>query len=149
MTIEIANAIKADLGAIAKIHRTARQAAMPWLPEIHSAEEDQWFFKNIVFASETLLVARKATVILGFASFKDGWLNQLYVAPAHQRKGVGAALLAAVKSASPALQLWTFQQNHAARRFYAARGFVECERTDGQGNEEKTPDIRMDCRVGF
>jgi len=103
----------------------------------------------VVFANETLLVAREATVILGFASFKDGWLNQLYVAPAHWRKGVGGKLLVAVQASQPVLQLWTFQRNHAALQFYAAHGFVECERTDGQGNEENTPDIRMECRVGF
>ena len=39
-------------------------------------------------------------------------------------------------------QLWTFQDNARARRFYEARGFVAEEFTDGAGNEEKTPDVR-------
>ena len=40
------------------------------------------------------------------------------------------------------LQLWTFQRNAQARRFYEARGFVVVEQTDGAGNEEKEPDAR-------
>ena len=34
-------------------------------------------------------------------------------------------------------------QHPGARRFYARHGLVELERTDGSGNEEKAPDIRM------
>jgi hypothetical protein len=37
-------------------------------------------------------------------------------------------------------QLWTFQRNAQARRFYEARGFVLIQETDGARNEEKEPD---------
>ena len=37
-------------------------------------------------------------------------------------------------------QLWVFQQNANARRFYERRGFVLVRETDGSGNEERTPD---------
>ena len=40
------------------------------------------------------------------------------------------------------LQLWTFQVNEAARRFYERQGFVAAESTDGSGNEERSPDVR-------
>ena len=33
--------------------------------------------------------------------------------------------------------------NAPARGFYARRGLVELERTDGSGNEERAPDVRM------
>ena len=39
--------------------------------------------------------------------------------------------------------LWVFETNTPARGFYARHGLVELERTDGAGNEEKQPDIRM------
>ncbi|NUR05809.1 MAG: chorismate mutase [Nocardioidaceae bacterium] len=39
--------------------------------------------------------------------------------------------------------LWVFESNHAARAFYARHGLVELERTDGSGNEEKAPDLRL------
>ncbi|HEY1625475.1 MAG TPA: MmcQ/YjbR family DNA-binding protein [Streptosporangiaceae bacterium] len=40
------------------------------------------------------------------------------------------------------LQLWTFESNVRARRFYARHGFTVEERTDGSGNEERAPDMR-------
>ena len=36
-----------------------------------------------------------------------------------------------------------FVANEPARAFYAARGLLERERTDGSANEERAPDIRM------
>jgi membrane-anchored protein YejM (alkaline phosphatase superfamily) len=40
------------------------------------------------------------------------------------------------------LQLWTFQVNGTARRFYERHGFLAVESTDGSGNEEGDPDVR-------
>ena len=39
------------------------------------------------------------------------------------------------------LQLWAFQSNTGARRFYERHGFVEVRRTDGRDNEEGAPDV--------
>jgi chorismate mutase len=36
-----------------------------------------------------------------------------------------------------------FETNLAARRFYRRHGLVELEHTDGSGNEEGAPDLRM------
>jgi len=33
-----------------------------------------------------------------------------------------------------------------ARRFYGREGFVEVEHTDGAGNEEGEPDVRLEWR---
>jgi hypothetical protein len=51
-------------------------------------------------------------------------------------------LLQVAKRAFNCLQLWTFQRNLGARRFYEARGFELVEGTDGARNEEKEPDAR-------
>ena len=42
-------------------------------------------------------------------------------------------------------QLWTFQSNHGARRFYERHGFVAVQHTDGD-NEEGAPDVRYEWR---
>ena len=58
--------------------------------------------------------------------------------------GVQGQVLALARSLRPrGLGLWVFQSNDRAQRFYAARGFVEVERTDGRDNEEREPDVRM------
>ncbi len=80
---------------------------------------------------------------LAFVAVEDGWVEQLYVDPPWIGGGVGDALLTVAKRSNPAgLQLWTFQVNARARRFYEARGFVAVELTDGAGNEERAPDVR-------
>ena len=62
----------------------------------------------------------------------------------HAGQGVGAALLDLVKAQRPdGFCLWVFEMNTPARAFYARHGLVELERTDGSGNEEKAPDLRM------
>ncbi len=70
-----------------------------------------------------------------------GWIDQLYVLPTAQRRGVGKDLLQVAQNAFGRLQLWTFQRNAPARRFYEARGFALIQQTDGARNEEKEPDV--------
>ncbi|MBB4373583.1 GNAT superfamily N-acetyltransferase [Bradyrhizobium sp. cir1] len=62
--------------------------------------------------------------------------------PVAQGRGVGTELLDIAKRACDRLELWTFQRNALARRFYETRGFALVEQTDGARNEEKEPDVR-------
>lgn len=140
----IDEASSADAKAIAEIHRTARRKAMPWLPELHTAEEDLWFFNTMVLPVEKVLIAREGTQAVGFVSFHQGWLNHLYVASDRWGTGLGIKLLEAARSDLSYVQLWVFQRNARARHFYSRHGFCEREFTDGQGNEEKVPDLRME-----
>ena len=59
-------------------------------------------------------------------------------------KGAGTQLIDAAKATAGivALELWCFQANERARRFYEARGFRAIRFTDGADNEERMPDIR-------
>ena len=77
---------------------------------------------------------------VGMCAFRDGWVDHLYVHPAHHRSGIGAALLHKAKDANEQLQLWAFQRNENALRFYASQGFRLVKTTDGRGNEEREPD---------
>jgi GNAT superfamily N-acetyltransferase len=72
-----------------------------------------------------------------------GEIDQLYVDPPTQGHGLGSRLVDLAKQCYPVgLQLWTFQINATAQRFYERHGFVVVDRTDGSGNEEREPDIR-------
>ncbi|MEQ8398062.1 GNAT family N-acetyltransferase [Thalassobaculum sp.] len=131
---------------IALLHRTAFDAAMPHLVGLHTPEEDRWFFRKRVFAHDEVWVAEDdgsgSSNIIGYCAVRSGWLNQLYVDPLRWARGTGSALLEQARADRPALQLWTFQCNSRARRFYEARGFVLAELTDGSGNKENEPDAR-------
>ena len=128
-----------DMDAAAHILRAALDDRLPWLAGRHRPEEDRHFLREIVFP-QSLLWGAGAPVLTGFIALRDGWIDQLHVLPGQQRQGIGTALLARAKAAAPALRLWTFQRNHAARAFYARHGFRLIEETDGARNEEGEPD---------
>ena len=74
-------------------------------------------------------------------------LEHLYVEPSAQGRGIGARLLAHAKARRPdGLELWVFQRNEGARRFYERAGFVLVFTTDGADNEEREPDARYAWR---
>lgn len=116
---------------------------MPWLPNLHSDDETRDWIANIVLPTQAVWVAELDGQVVGYAAVDGSELNDLYVRPGMQGKGVGSALLAKVMELSPgALSLWTFQRNAHARRFYEQRGFEAVAFGDGSGNEEGEPDVR-------
>jgi len=132
-----------DVPSIVGIFQRSRRAAMPWLPVLHSHEEDLAFFSAQI-ADQDAWVVTADGLVQAFAIAGDGWLNHIYVEPDRRGSGHGTYLVGEVKRRFPAgVQLWVFEQNAAARRFYAGQGFVEVEMTDGTGNEERMPDVRM------
>lgn len=131
-----------DMDAAARVHRAAFDQALPWLTGLHTPDEDRWFYRERMFATCTLWGAFEDEAMTGVIACHDDWIEQLYVLPAAQGRGVGSALLEMAKTGSERLQLWTFRRNAPARRFYEARGFAAVEETDGSGNEEKEPDVR-------
>ena len=71
-------------------------------------------------------------------------MSNLYVLPKYHRRGIGTVFLDfAMDLFRMGIQLWTFQEITVARDFYRTRGFREVEFTDGVGNEEKLPDVRL------
>jgi GNAT superfamily N-acetyltransferase len=146
VSIEIRRATPQDAPVVATISRRSREAAMPWLPDLHTPAQDVAFFESELISRDAWVAASDEGVV-AFAVTGEGWLHHLYVEVASQGLGIGSSLLTTVQQNCPdGLQLWVFEGNLRARAFYADRGFVEVERTDGSGNEEKEPDVRMQWR---
>jgi putative acetyltransferase len=141
--IVVRRARAGESDAVAALVRLSKETAMPWLPDLHTPEEDRAFFRERVFAECDVWVAERDGELAGMCAFRPGWVDQLYVHPAHQRRGVGAALLAKAQAANAQLQLWTFQRNTSARQFYASHGFRMVKTTDGRDNEEREPDVLL------
>ena len=129
-----------DMDAAARVVRTAFDQALPSLAGLRTPEEDQWFFRERIFNTCEMWGVFDGAAMRGIIAFREGWIDQLYVLPTAQRRGVGKDLLQVAQNAFDRLQLWTFQRNAPARRFYKARGFALIQETDGAGNEEKEPD---------
>jgi GNAT superfamily N-acetyltransferase len=133
-------AVPGDAESVARLHRHVREACLPYLPRLHTPLEDHAFFRDHVFPGCTVQVAEADGMALGFAAWRHGWLDHLYVHPDWHGLGIGSRLLAMVTDELPAVRLWVFQRNVLARRFYEARGFRLVRLTDGAGNEENEPD---------
>ncbi|HEX4183028.1 MAG TPA: GNAT family N-acetyltransferase [Caulobacteraceae bacterium] len=132
--------------AVAVLHRHTMRTSLPFLPDLHTADEDLLFFRDHVFPTNDVWVVDEGGALIAYTARGDGWLNQLYVHPDHQGRGLGDALLAEAMQGVDHLQLWAFQQNTRARRFYEKRGFKLVKLTDGSGNEERTPDALYEWR---
>ncbi len=98
-----------------------------YLPMFQALDEEGALevFKAIIVRNCEICVHEAEHEICGFLAMKDSYIDRLYVDPAHQRAGVGTALLRHAMKLSPGgLQLHTHQQNHRARKFYEKFGFV-------------------------
>lgn len=128
------------MGDAALVHREAFDERLPWLAGRHTPDEDRAFFRDRVFVDCQVWGAADDRLI-GFIAFRRGWIDQLYVLPRRQHRGIGGRLLRVAQETWPELALWTFQKNDPARRFYEKHGFVVIEETDGRGNDEREPDV--------
>ncbi len=145
--VDLRRARPDDGAEVARVFGAAR-AQMSYLPVLHTAAEDLAFFSERVLPTSWVMVAEDGdggqALLVGFAAVREGWLDHLYVQPGRDGRGIGGSLLARAMGDHPGgLSLWAFQANIRARGFYTRAGFVEVERTDGQGNEERVPDVRM------
>ena len=134
--------IRCDAEAVARVHRASFDHCLPWLAGLHTPYEDRAYFENVVFVQCELWGFFDGDELIGFIAFRENWIDQLYVLPAHQGRGVGSALLAIAQAQFSELQSWAFLKNKAARSFYENRGFAIAEQTDGSRNEEHEPDGR-------
>ena len=118
-----------------------------WMPRVHSADDVVNHYRNVVYRDRKVLVVAAEERVVGMMTLsKDQTVTALYVKKGFRDQGVGHLLIEAAKREYPnQLQLWTFQKNIQALKFYQRQGFVEINRTDGD-NEESLPDVLMEWR---
>lgn len=134
-----------DLPAVAAVYLASRTAAMPAMPPMaHEPAEVVEYVASWNLDVRDLWLAEVDGHVAGFANLTGSWLDDLYVHPDFAGQGIGTGLLDVIKGVSPeGFCLWVFETNIPARDFYQRHGLVELERTDGQANEERSPDIKM------
>jgi len=138
-----------DARDCAQVYLRSRAFALPTVPFVHGdADVRRWMSDDVVGRTDMWIAEVDGTVVgfmvLGEGRDNAGWIDHLYLDPAWMGRGVGDRFVQLAKERRPGgLQLWTFQVNEPARRFYARHGFVEAGLGNGSGNEERTPDVRM------
>ncbi len=144
--LTVRRAEPAEAAAVADLYGAARRAAVPQMPPaVHGPDEDlAWFGQRLAADTHEVWVVERDDKLVGYAMISAVWLDHLFVHPDATGQGLGSVLLDLVKSLRPdGFSLWVFESNSGARRFYRRHGLVELERTDGRGNEEQAPDVRM------
>lgn len=135
----------ADEGAaLADLYlRVRRENADAIPPVVHPDDSVREWWSTVLPQRDELWVAELGADVVGVLALQPpDWLDQLYVAGSAAGRGIGSALLGvAQRELGERVQLWTFQANAGARRFYERHGFVAVEETDGD-NEEGAPDVR-------
>jgi GNAT superfamily N-acetyltransferase len=136
-------ATRADAIAVAKLH------AESWRAHYRGAYTDEYLDGEVVedrirvweerlstpARNQLVILAEEDHHLIGFACAYGGhdetWgslLDNIHVQPEHQRRGVGAGLLAEVAAwcrmnyADCGLYLWVLEQNQLAQRFYQRLG---------------------------
>ncbi len=113
-----------DIDGLAQIAAAAYVQGFAGILEAETlATYDRAFFAGR-FATQlaALTVAQAEGALLGFAKTTGNHLDMLFVDPRAQGSGAGSALLAEAEARGVAT-LECFRDNHAARRFYEARGW--------------------------
>ncbi|CAL9644157.1 GNAT family N-acetyltransferase [Streptomyces griseorubens] len=145
--IVIRRAAGSDAAEVAEVWLRSFTAALPGVRRAHTDDEVRTWIREVVVPGQETWVAVADGSVVAMMVREGNDLDQLYVDPAWQGRGIGGRLVDVAKERSPSgLTLWTFQVNEAARRFYERHGFVARERTDGQRNEEREPDVRYEWR---
>ncbi|GAA2953938.1 GNAT family N-acetyltransferase [Streptomyces enissocaesilis] len=132
-----------DAAALAEVWLRSYDAALPTVERAHGDDGVRDFFRYVVVPEQETWVAESGGAVVGMMALEPGRIEQLYLAPDHRGRGIGDRFVQLAKERSPGgLELWSFQVNGPAHRFYARHGFRAAERTDGSRNEEREPDVR-------
>ena len=134
-----------DAAALATLYWRVRSEAAPQIPMIvHPRSTVEPFVREVLLREYEVWVAEVGQDLVGFLALKEpDDLGHLYIAGPRTGRGLGGRFLRLARERCPGgLQLWAFQSNVGALRFYERHGFVPVEWTEGD-NEEGAPDVRM------
>ena len=116
-----------DFDAVTRLWRAAREQAFPEFQRAkgHTFEEDRKYFLTVILQNNDVWVIEKENRVGGFLAIAGDFVDQLYIHPDFQRRGLGELLLDHAKRLSPEhVWLFTLQINTNGRAFYEKNGFV-------------------------
>jgi RimJ/RimL family protein N-acetyltransferase len=127
---------------LANLYLRTRRALLPTVPIMHPDDDIRRWYREYLLPKTETWVAIDGSRIVGYLSLSDHEVIGLYLEATHVGRGIGTSLIELAKKRRPeGLQLYTFQINHRARRFYERHGFRAVDQNDGSRNEEREPDI--------
>ena len=135
-------ALPADADAVAAVFSPSLRL-LAFLPDLHTVAEDRRFIGSVILVECNVTVAIEDGRIVAFLARDLSEIKLLHTHPDAVGRGAGSQLIAREQSIGPpVMELWCFQENRGARRFYERHGFEAVAFTDGARNEERLPDVR-------
>ena len=138
----------ADFDAVTILWRISREKSLPefQLEKGHFFYEDRNYFQNFVLKNNQVWVVESEKHPVGFMAMNKDFIDQLYIDPDFQRKGIGTSLIDFAREQSPEhLWLYTLQINFIARTFYEKNGFI-AEKFGVSPPPESEPDVEYHWR---
>jgi len=145
--VVLRRATLADAEPVTDVYLASFRGAMPTIRLAHPDHEVAGYLRDVCIARLETWVAEssdesRATVV-AMMVLGEGSIDQLYVRPGWQRRGIGSRLVALARERRPGgFELFAFQVNEVACGFYERRGLTIVDRNDGARNEEREPDVR-------
>jgi GNAT superfamily N-acetyltransferase len=137
-----------DFDAVTILWRVAREKALPEFQREkgHFFFEDQDYFRDHVLKKNHVWVVDVSHRPVAFMAMEQDFIDQLYIHPDYQRRGIGKVLLNFAREQSPEhVWLYTLQNNVNARAFYEKNGFV-AEKFGISPPPELAPDVEYHWR---
>jgi ribosomal protein S18 acetylase RimI-like enzyme len=137
-----------DFDAVTILWRISREKSLPdfQLQKGHFFYEDQDYFRDHVLPNNQVWVAEMDGRPVGMMAMSNEFVDQLYIHPDYQRRGIGEALINFARQRSPEhVWLYTLQINVNARAFYEKTGFI-AEKFGMSPPPENEPDVEYHWR---
>ena len=129
LTLIYRDLLESDVASIAHVHRRACLIAYAFMNWAYSEDDVRIWYAGKFKEWDWGLVAEDGSRVVGFIACAGPHLDQLFVDPDCQTRGIGTFMLTAALRRAPAVEtLNVFEQNAPARLFYERRGFREVER---------------------
>jgi GNAT superfamily N-acetyltransferase len=119
---------------VADLWLRSRKASVPANPPpVHDDADVRNHFSTVVLPrQEVWVIDHTGPGIIALLVLSDGSVEHLHVDPEWTGQGLGSLLVGLAKDrCAGSLDLWTFQSNTGARRFYERHGFSAVAMTDG------------------
>jgi GNAT superfamily N-acetyltransferase len=115
-----------DEAAVVAVWHRSGLAAYPYLPtwQAFTLEQAGQVFRDVIRPRCKIWVGTRHARVVAYLAMAGSFVDRLYVEPPEWRKGWGTRLVLLAKTLRPnGLELYTHQENHAARMLYEKHGF--------------------------
>jgi GNAT superfamily N-acetyltransferase len=151
MKVTVRPAAAEDIASVTEVLCASRREYLPYAPMAHTENEVREWIATVLIPGGGVYVAEHESQVVAMLAISHdqdgGWIDQLYVRPGYTGQSVGAQLLRLAHARlTPPIRLFTFQANAGARHFYECQGYRAVRFTDGEGNEERCPDVLYEWR---